>query len=379
MSDGRRRLNRQLQDQAFRFARRNPQLTLVLFAIATVVLIAYLVWINLPKRTSPPPLAGDGQPATFLVCSWNVENFYDDQDDPKLRDDKEDFFAANPDAFRQKVEHLARGLLLMNDGIGPDVAALCEVESERCMVALKEALNAKLVAAGQGDRQYTSVLFKGDNMGRRFAPGILTRIAATADRTRKLGKRVNGRIIEGHLHHNGHELVVIAAHWTSRVTDEEGVGNRRADYAEDIYGRVKAILRENPDADVLVCGDFNDEFTDPSMQKELHATDEPDLVRNATDDPRLLALFAHWKGDPPGTIFGRGEWSVFDHICVTRGLLDDRGWTCRPDTARVFAPPELRRKGKRGEPFAFGRPERDGSRGYSDHFPVTVQLSVAGR
>lgn len=377
------RANRQLQDAAISLIRRYPRqaalLAVGLIVLVGLVALGYFVWTQIQKQEALP-VGGDGRPATVLFCAWNVENFYDDQDDPKIRDEWEDWFGTDPGAFELKVDRLAAGLLLMNDGAGPDVACLCEVESERCMTALKDALNEKLEAAGKGDRKYEHVLFKGDNMGRHFAPGILTRLGVTADRTRKLGKRGNGRIVEGHLHQNGHELVVIVAHWTSRVTDKEG--DRRADYAEDCYGRVKAILHENPDADVIVCGDFNDDFRDPSIRNELHATDGPDEVRKSADEPRLLDLFARWgpDKDPPGSIYSKdhGKWSVFDHICVTRGLLDDRGWSCDPATAAVFAPGEFRRKvGKRFEPFKFGNKHAVGNRGYSDHFPVTVRLTVA--
>jgi hypothetical protein len=44
----------------------------------------------------------------------------------------------------------------------------------------------------------------------------------------------------------------------------------------------------------------------------------------------------------------------------------------------VVAPQEFRH-GKHGEPFAFGNPNHKGPRGYSDHFPVAVELSVAGK
>jgi endonuclease/exonuclease/phosphatase family metal-dependent hydrolase len=377
MPDG-NRLKRQVENQAIGLALRHPLAALVVIGLVVVIVVAYVVWSNLPKQQTPPPVVGNGQPGTYLFCAWNVENFYDDQDDAKIHDDMEDWFGNDPAAFREKVDHLAEGLLKMNNGAGPDIACLCEVESERCMTALEEALNAKLDAAGLGDRKYTATLFKGDNMGRHFAPGIITRVGVTADRTRKLGKKHNGRIIEGHLHQNGHELIVIVAHWTSRVTDKEGEGNRRADYAQDIYGRVRAILHQAPDADVIVCGDFNDEFKDPSIQNDLHAVDRADLVRNSLDEPRLLDLMANWSGDPPGTIYGKGHWSVFDHICATRGMLDEQGWSCDPKNARVFAAREMRH-GNRGAPFSFGKRVHDGPRGYSDHFPVTVQLSVAGK
>ncbi|HEX3151659.1 MAG TPA: hypothetical protein VHR66_26545 [Gemmataceae bacterium] len=373
-------MNRQLQDQAIKFALRNPKIVLTLLGVAAVLALGYFIWTRLPKHQSPPPLAGNGEPGIVYFCAWNVENFSDDNDDPKIHDEMEDWFGNDSAAFREKVDHLAKGLLLMNHGAGPDIACLCEVESERCMTALMETLNAKLEAAGHGDRKYTSMLFKGDNMGRHFAPGIRTRLQVTADRTRKLGKRANGKIIEGHLYRNDHELIVIVAHWTSRVTDKEGVGNRQADYAEDCYDRVKAILHENPNADIIVCGDFNDEFADHSIQVELHATSKAEDARNSIAEPRLLDLLANGSGDPRGSIFGKCKWSVFDHICVTRGLLDDQGWLCDPKNARVVAPDELRLKHGRGfEPFSFGKANHKGARGYSDHFPVTATLSVAGR
>jgi endonuclease/exonuclease/phosphatase family metal-dependent hydrolase len=373
------RPNRQAQDAAMRTARRYPKETLILLVLVGLVVAGYYVWKNWPERPTPPPVVGDGQPAQFLFCSWNVENLFDDENDPNFRDTHEDWFGTDPAAFREKVDRLAEGLLKMNGGVGPDVACLVEIESDRALTALMEAANARLAAAGHADRAYRHALFREDNTGRRIAPAILTRLGVEADRTRKLGRRGNGRILEGHLHHNGHELVVIVAHWTSRVTDKESDGSRRAEYAADCYGRVRAILTANPDADVILCGDFNDEFRDQSLQVGLHASASPDDVRSATGEPKLLALFANWTGDPPGTIYGRGRWSVFDHICTTRGLLDDRGWSCDPQAGTVFAPTEFRHKvGKRFEPFEFGSLKDKGPRGYSDHFPVTVRLNVAG-
>src|SRR5262249_26881792 len=100
-------------------------------------------------------------------------------------------------------------------------------------------------------------------------------------------------------------------------------------------------------------------------------------------EPRPLALFASLSStsDAPGTIFHRGTWSIFDHICISRGLLDDKGWSCDPASARIFAPEALRIRSKRnshGEPKRFGDWKTpDAERGYSDHFPVTVRLRVA--
>ncbi|HVK07675.1 MAG TPA: endonuclease/exonuclease/phosphatase family protein, partial [Gemmataceae bacterium] len=304
-----------------------PKVALTLGGIVVVVLLVAYLFKDRPNTSTA---AGSAPPGTYLLCSWNVENFFDDRDDANIRDDSDDWFGTDPAAFRQKVDHLATGLLLMNGGAGPDIACLVEVENERCLEALRDAVNAKLDAAGLGDKKYTHIVFRQDNTGRHFAPGILTRLPVVADRTRKLGGRSNGRILEGHITANGHDLAVIVAHWTSRVTDDKEEGTRRLSYANDCYGRVREIVTANPDADVLLCGDFNDNFRDRSLQEGLRATDNTDDVKMLSDEPRLLALFAGWKGGggrPPGTIYHNGSWSVFDHICVTRGLLDDAGWT----------------------------------------------------
>ena len=164
-------------------------------------------------------------------------------------------------------------------------------------------------------------------------------------------------------------------------TPNSGEGLARLDYRErwdtEFTNYLQWLKKRKP---VIVCGDFNDEFTDRSIRDGLRASNSPDEVRGNGAEPRLLDLFANWAGDPPGTIYGRSHWSVFDHICVTRGLLDDKGWSCDVPTAAIFAAPEMRTASRRGrfEPFRFGNQKASGPRGYSDHFPVTVMLKVAG-
>jgi len=366
-------------EQATRLIQQVPPKVLIAVAVIAIIGVAAFFLLRQPAT---PQAAKPVPEGAILFCSWNVENFYDDVDDPKNDDKSEEFFARHPELFKEKVAHLADGLLMMNDGRGPDIMALCEVESELCMTALKDALNERLVKAGKQDAQYTHVLFKGDKLGRRFAPGVLTRLGVDGNRTRKVTDYAgNGRTIEVHIKGDSDDLIVMAAHWTSRVDSGNGKAQgevnandkRRMSYANDCYGRFKAIVKDNPDADVILCGDFNDEFKDPSIRDGLHATGDLQECRNAIDEPRPFALLASWPADgkPKGTIYGRGRWSIFDHMLVSRGMLDDKGWRVDPNTAQIFAPPAFLTS--RGEPFRFGD-ERDTKRGYSDHLPVVVQL-----
>jgi endonuclease/exonuclease/phosphatase family metal-dependent hydrolase len=326
----------------------------------------------------PAPVAEGGRPADdgYLFCHWNLENFFDDKlDDYKHTPDKEydRWFADNPKVLQRKLDNLSSVLVRLNDGRGPDVLAAVEVESKRAAELLRDTLNARLPEK----LHYRHVLMEEVSAGRHIAPAILTRLPVDADRTHLLDKR--RRILEGHLVVDGHELVVLASHWTSRISskgDEEGVG--RDKYAQEIYGRVHAMYRKDPAVDLLVCGDFNDTPDDESVKEYLHATGDVRQVRASGAEPRLLDLFADRDPEKYGTHWYRGKWHIFDQIVVSPGMLDDRGWNCDPDSARAVRDLTADR---RGHPLDFGD-EHDKvpleARGYSDHFPVTVRLKVAG-
>jgi hypothetical protein len=58
-------------------------------------------------------------------------------------------------------------------------------------------------------------------------------------------------------------------------------------------------------------------------------------------------------------------------------MLDPAGWSCDPDAARtvntLFRPGDRHRR-----PWPFGNERTRAERGYSDHFPVTMDLQVQG-
>ena len=94
---------------------------------------------------------------------------------------------------------------------------------------------------------------------------------------------------------------------------------------------------------------------------------------------RSEPIQANVDRETAGTLWHRGKWNVFDQVVVSPGMLDDRGWSVDPASARIVNDLTADR---RGHPMDFGD-ERDKvpleERGYSDHFPVTVQLAVPAR
>lgn len=325
----------------------------------------------LPRAPSPEARTRARGPARaaheYLFCTWNVENFFDDQDDPNNHDEDEDWFGRNPAIVRWKVGLLANALLLQNEGRGPDILAMVEVESRRAVELLRDALNDRLAA----EDRYATIVQRDNRTGRRFGPAILTRLPARDDRTRTFGIR---RILEAHLEADGYPLVVLASHWTSRLRG--GNADKRAAYAEAVYGAFLELRRADPAVDCLIAGDFNDEPDDPSVRDGLRTTPDPALVRVGDPRPRLLDLMAGRDPKASGTYYMRGRWEILDHIIASPGLLDDRGWTILPATLRVANPPELR-SGRSLAPWRFGNPADTKPRGPSDHFAVTVRLRIA--
>jgi len=323
---------------------------------------------NLP---APEAKVADG----YLFCFWNVENFFDDKPNEHRNeaDRKYDaWFAENPRVLKHKLDNVSKTLVALNNGKGPDIIALAEVESHRAAELLVDALNARLK---DPELHYKHILMKEPkNFGRSIATAIITRLPVVADKTRLHGNRQ--RILEGHVTVNGHDLVVLATHWTSRVSDEEGQG--RDKYAKQIYGVYKAMHLSNPNVDFLVCGDFNDAPDDESVVKHLHGIGDKEKVKRS-DEPLLYNLFWDKNNHKHGTHFYNGKWEIFDQVLVSPGMLDDRGWWCDPNTAKIINEPTADRHGR---PKRFGNPQDKidlEERGFSDHFPVTVRLHVAGK
>ncbi|MFO0964299.1 MAG: hypothetical protein U0793_01755 [Gemmataceae bacterium] len=349
----------------------SPPRRLTLSAAVLAVCLAFLPFLfTACERPDDIAISAPTGAHEYLFCFWNVENFFDDKYDGRTGPgDKEmdGFFANHPDILKLKLDHLSDALLKMNGGKGPDILAICEVESVRAAQLLQKALNDRL---SDPALHYQHVLMKEITAGRHIAPAILTRLPVVADRTRVHGSRL--RILEGRIKVNEHELIVLASHWTSRLRSEGGAG--RDKYANQLYGVTNAIYKSNPQADVLICGDFNDTPEDEAVVNRLHASGDRKAVVESKETLRLFNLMAGKDASSFGTHYYSG-WAIFDQIVVSPGMLDGAGWAVEADSLQPIR--TLTKPGDRiGRPWRFGGEKEKGPRGYSDHFPVTVKLRV---
>lgn len=334
-----------------------------------------------PKVVTP---SSDGE-ATFLFCTWNVENLFDDKKDKRNAIDTEydTPFAEDAELRDLKFDRIASAFLKMNEGKGPDIIACLEVESVRAAEMLQGALNKKLKEAKADDKlQYKSVAMKNLDGGRHIAPCVITRLTITPQLTRMHGRQL--RILECHVTVNGHDLCIMASHWTSQLKQRDGTDGDigREKYAIAIYEAFREANKRNVDTDFLVCGDFNDTPDAEPVFKVLGAIGDRTKVKPTDKEPYFLNLM-HGK-DPAkfGTLWYNGKPLIYDHICASPGMLDGKGWSVEPDSIATISTGLMRAGATRREPFRFGSPAKEmkaSERGWADHFPVVVKLKVEKR
>lgn len=166
----------------------------------------------------------------------------------------------------------------------------------------------------------------------------------------KVGMHFRAQLAEG-----DPPLEVIAAHWPSRLhLDRQD--SARTHIASFLRRWIdQHLFRLNPQANVVVLGDFNDEPFDEGIERYLRASrDRLRVERN----PKLLynPFWRHLSSfggggstahlSDPGTYFhAKGEfsyWRTFDPLIVSSSLLLSRsGWRMNEQRTRVLSLPAL--------------------------------------
>jgi endonuclease/exonuclease/phosphatase family metal-dependent hydrolase len=336
----------------------------------------------------PPATAADGAatnaaPREVTLVHWNVENLFDNDDDPASKGDdpytERGWEHWTTNLYRLKLDHLAE-LLIKMDG---DIVSVCEVENRRVLEDLNQAIAAK------GGRPYTSLVQRDSSDERGIDTAILSRFAPVTNRWLRPIAGQRDVVIADFLV-GGQPLTVLANHWKSHFgPKKESEDTRRAEAAA-VRKELDAILSSNRTAAVIMMGDFNDDFTRPSLVEVARALTN---VAEVGADKTGLALFdlhATLPADQAGTLYYRkGKyWDSFDSICVSRAMVDAkdagyRGWRVKSGTYGVFRDPRHLSEEKWPKPFrrSYDPQDDDPARrgyieGFSDHFPVRVVLTL---
>jgi hypothetical protein len=183
--------------------------------------------------------------------------------------------------------------------------------------------------------------------------------------------------VKGILHRKD-TIHIFVNHWTSMYYGAEETIPHREYCAYVLKTYTDSILAINPNANIIIGGDLNEDVFSSGTLKSLMAdTSFNNLINN-----KLYNLsYPLFTEKNQGTYNYRGEWGVLDHIIVSGALLNKVNPTyTEKDWAYVFHSDLVMNyynnqfgKGKRPN-RTYGGNNYYG--GFSDHLPVYLKLKV---
>ena len=314
-----------------------------------------------------------------FVGWWNLENLFDVEDSKdrppwlKKRLQKE-LEGWNSKILAEKINQLSKIISKMNDGRGPDILGVCEVENKPVVEQLVKSLNFvgrnyKVAHHDTSDGRGIDVAFIYDNdrfeFEQQFSHEVIKR-AATRDlfQVNLVGKQ------------SGENLIVVGNHWPSRMGGEYETEPFRIVAAETLSYWYKRIREEKgKDVAIVIMGDFNDEPHSRSITKYALGTNTMIELRKARS-PKLFNLMWGLMGTGLGTHYMGSSHAMFDQFMISKGFLNEnRHFKVKLDSAEIIRYPEMMSSNDYKGPIRFGRPYKGlNKNGFSDHFPISLEL-----
>ncbi|MFA7420641.1 MAG: hypothetical protein WCZ90_13230 [Melioribacteraceae bacterium] len=311
---------------------------------------------------------------TLYIAQFNIENLFDAVDDPNI-DDAE--FLPESDKFwtdgkiNAKLTNLAKVINYMNNGVGPDVLAVEEVENFNMMKRLCYSLK---------DRDYIPV-HRDSKDARGIDVGLIydRKIFEIEDISTIDVKLPNGYptrdILHAVLKHkNSGEIVhFFVNHWPSRRGGKEKSVINRISAAKTLRAALDLLFESKPNANVIILGDFNDAPLDESLTRTLKAADFN--CGEKQNKETLLNLAYKKASQKEGSYLFARNWDMIDQIVVSAALNDGKKLEYDCDSYEIVKPAFMIIHG--GDREGGALPTYMGKKyigGFSDHFPVGARF-----
>lgn len=294
-----------------------------------------------PKQINMPPV-GERQ---FSVATMNLENLFDDVDDPEIKED-----IVTTGSFNARLKKISMAIRVVMQS--PDVIGVVEVEGLSALKRLADKINADSEAAGKPNPKYEAYVEKG-NDGRGINVGFLVRSSRVkAIEIKQFGKDdkfkdpdsgeadiLNDRTplmlrasIEDAKTARPFEFTVVVNHLKSFLGSDdpkrqEGVRLKKKLQAEFLAKFVQERQKADPEAKIILLGDFNAyQFNDGVVDVIGTIKGQPaskDEVLNPSDDlvePDMINLVDGIAAEQRYSYRYDGNGQVLDHVLITQSL-----------------------------------------------------------
>ncbi|MDZ7740605.1 MAG: endonuclease [Bacteroidota bacterium] len=302
------------------------------------------------------------------IMFYNVENLFDLEDDELTRD--EEYLPSgiknwNEHKLVKKLRSVYKVIVAAGKWEPPALIALAEIEN---LEVLRELLNqTPLKDMDYGCVHFDSPDERGIDLALLYRKNIFQIIHEQAiginfpfdpaNKTRDI-LYVAGMLENDTVH-------IFVNHWPSRYGGAMATEPHRLHVSQVLCRHIDSLTTIDPDAKIIICGDFNDEFRNESLQTLLTC--------NAN---KISPLKPGVTKKVPGTLKFQQKWYIFDMFMVSEALLDTSSALFAEPWYRIVAEDFMLLEDSKGygyQPYrTYNGPHYIG--GFSDHLPVQLIL-----
>ena len=308
----------------------------------------------------------------YTVAFYNIENLFDIYDDELTRDD--DFIPTAEKRWtvkRYKNKLRKIGFVISNIGrkethSHPSIVGLAEIENKAVLQDLVkskhlEAHNYNFIHYDSPDERGIDVALLYDESIFKVAYST-TYTVELVDEDGEIDYTRDILLVSGLF--NGLELHIIVNHWPSRRTGDIETEHKRLLASNKVSDIITELKEKNPDAKVIVMGDFND---DPASNS----------IRQLVKSHGLFNPMDTLLSQDRGTTSYNHSWNLFDQFIITHNFFERKKNALSFVNANIFDEDFLKLyEGKyKGSPYRTYVGNRYKG-GYSDHFPVYMTLKI---
>lgn len=318
----------------------------------------------------------------YYIAWWNVENLFDIENSqlriPILQDILADeLIGWDTNILDLKIAQLVDIIQNMNNGLGPDILGVCEVENESVLSKLANAINLpnrkyEIAHHDGSDQRGIEVGFIFDEnkfiKGNDYSHVVLLRYPTRDIFMVEFTTKTNNR----------NEIIIIGNHWPARTNCSLFDEPYRIVAAESLvywHSQIRKTKCEN--TPILVMGDFNDEPFNRSMTQYLLSSRSKQKVKfSSNDKPRLFNLMWNRMGEEYESYYYNNNPLMVDQFLVSRGFLDrNSAFSVDQNSVEIIHYPRMTKGRYYKTPKRFGRPSKGlDLTGYSDHFPIGMKI-----
>ncbi len=314
------------------------------------------------------------------VAFYNTENLFYPENDSFKRDD--DFTPKGLKGwtfyrYHQKLKNIYKVIMALGGWEPPAIVGFCEVENAKALSDL--VYQTPLKKFGYQVLLEESPDRRGIDVGLIYRPDKFRYLSHKAIRVKfpfnsKLKTRdilhVKGIVLEKDT------LNVFVNHWPSRWGGQAKSEPKRIYVASLVRKAIEELYAQNPNAKVVVLGDFNDHSYNVSLTETLQAKGNLTEVKKGDLYNYMHQLDKNWQ---LGSHKYKGHWGTLDHVIVSEPLLNEKrsnklratALGAQIFTARFLLSEDIKHLGL--QPFrTYAGPRFLG--GFSDHLPIYIDL-----